>query len=161
GYAPAETGASSNARTHTIALYAFDAVDLTSRWQVNGGLRWEHYDTTVKAIGTNGAATTDEHAADALVSGKAALLYKINTARNVDVSYGTTATPPGTANFTLSSAVNNQNNPDVKPQLSANYEVGSKWDLADGRASLTGAVFHTVNKNVIFTVDATAIPPVY
>ena len=29
------------------------------------------------------------------------------------------------------------------------------------RLSLTGAVFRTVNENVIFTVDATAIPPIY
>jgi len=160
-FAPAETGASSRAQTDTIALYAFDAVDLNSRWQVNGGLRWEHYDTTFKAIGTTGVATTDEHAQDGLFSGKAALLYKINDAGNVYLSYGTTATPPGTANFTLSSAANNQNNPNVKPQQAANYEVGSKWDLPGGRASLTSAAFHTVNKNVIFSVDATAIPPVY
>src|SRR5262245_7818018 len=52
-FAPAETGASSHAHTNTIALYAFDAVDLNSRWQVNGGLRWERYDTTFKAVGTN------------------------------------------------------------------------------------------------------------
>src|SRR5262249_11008607 len=40
-------------------------------------------------------------------------------------------------------------------------EVGSKWDTAGGRLSLTGAVFHTKNKNVIYTVDAAAIPPVF
>ncbi len=71
GYVPGETGASSNARTQTIALYAFDTVDLTSRWQVNGGLRWEHYDTTFRAIAVGGALTTDEHASDGLLSGKA------------------------------------------------------------------------------------------
>ena len=32
---------------------------------------------------------------------------------------------------------------------------------AGGRLSLTGAVFHTTNENVIFTVDATAIPPLF
>lgn len=70
-------------------------------------------------------------------------------------------TPPGAANFTLSAQTNNQNNPSVKPQESANVELGTKWDVAGGRLSLTGAVFHTENKNVIFTVDAAAIPPVY
>ena len=160
-FVPTETGASSHAQAHTIALYAFDAVDLNSKWQVNGGLRWEHYDTTFNTIGTNGIPTTDERAQDSLFSGKAALLYKITDAGNVYFSYGTTATPPGTANFTLSSAVNNQNNPNVKPQQAANYEVGSKWDLAGARASLTTAAFHTINENVIFTVDAAAVPPVY
>jgi catecholate siderophore receptor len=76
-------------------------------------------------------------------------------------SYGTTATPPGTAHFTLSAQVNNQNNPNVKPQTSRNYEVGSKWDFFDRRLSVNSALFRTENKNVIFTVDATAIPPVY
>ena len=37
----------------------------------------------------------------------------------------------------------------------------AKWDLGGGRLSLTGAVFHTENENVIFTVDATAVPPIY
>ena len=49
----------------------------------------------------------------------------------------------------------------MKPQQSSNFEVGSKWDLAGGRLSLNGAVFHTINKNVLFTVDAVAIPPIY
>ena len=70
-------------------------------------------------------------------------------------------TPPGAANFTLSAQANNQNNPNVKPQESNNYEVGSKWDFAGGRLSLNGAIFHTINRNVLFTVDAAAVPPVY
>ncbi len=70
-------------------------------------------------------------------------------------------TPPGTANFTLSAQPNNQNNPNVDPQDSTNFEVGSKWEFAGGRLSLTGAAFRTENENVIFTVDATTIPPIY
>ena len=57
--------------------------------------------------------------------------------------YGTTKTPPGTANFTLSSQPNNQNNPNVDPQISTNLEVGSKWDFYGSRLSLTGAAFRT------------------
>ena len=45
------------------------------------------------------------------MSGKAGLLYRLSDAGNVYVSYGATATPPGTANFTLSAQPNNQNNP--------------------------------------------------
>ena len=37
----------------------------------------------------------------------------------------------------------------------------SPLDMADGRLSLNAAVFRTDNKNVIFTVDATTIPPIY
>jgi catecholate siderophore receptor len=160
-FAPARTGASSTGRANTIGVYAFDTVELSNRWQVSGGLRWEHYDAEFNAVDAAGAVTTDLDAADSLVSGKAGILFRATANGNVYFSYGTTVTPPGTANFSLSAQANNQNNPSVKPQESTNYEVGSKWDLGNGRLSLTGALFHTENKNVIFTVDATAVPPIY
>ena len=161
GFAPARTAAFSEGSTDTIAFYAFDTVDLTSRWQASGGLRWEYYDTTFQAVDAAGLTTTDLGASDGLVSGKVGLLYRINATGNVYVSYGTAITPPGTANFTLSAQPNNQNSPSVEPQKSTNYEIGTKWDFANGRISLNSAVFRTDNENVIFTVDATTIPPIY
>jgi catecholate siderophore receptor len=161
GYAPARSGAFSEGSTDTIAFYAFDTVDLTSRWQASGGLRWEYYDTTFQAVDAAGLTTTDLSGSDGLLSGKVGLLYRVNANGTVYVSYGTAITPPGNANFTLSAQPNNQNNPSVEPQKSTNYEVGTKWDFANGRISLNSAVFRTDNENVIFTVDATAIPPIY
>ena len=67
----------------------------------------------------------------------------------------------GTANFTLSTQPNNQNNPNVDPQKSINYEFGSKWDLFDNRLSLTAPSSAPQNENVIYTVDATAVPPLF
>jgi len=161
GYAPSLTGAFSLGRTATAALYGFDTVNLGMKWQVNGGARWEHYDTTFLAVDATGAATTDAAARDGLWSGKAGVVFRLSSAGNAYAAVGTTATPPGTANFTLSAQANNQNNPNVKPQRSTNVEAGTKWDLAGGRAAITAALFHTVNANVIYTVDATATPPIF
>jgi len=161
GYAPAPTGASTKGWTNTIALYGFDTVDLTPNWQVSGGVRVERYDSQYLAIDATGSTTTRAGVRDVIASGRAAVVYKINANGNVYVAFGSSVTPPGTANFTLSTQVNNQNNPNLKPQQSRNFEVGSKWDLASGRLQLTGAVFHTINKNVIYTADATAIPPIF
>jgi catecholate siderophore receptor len=160
GYAPFETGALSKGWTNTVSLYAFDTVDI-GRWQLSGGLRWEHYRTNFRTLATTGLLTVDEQAKDGLVSGKAGILYKLTSNGNAYFSYGSTATPPGTANFTLSSQVNNQNNPNVDPQKSRNIEIGSKWDFFSSRLSVTGAAFHTINEDVIFTVDATAVPPIF
>ncbi|HEY7287169.1 MAG TPA: TonB-dependent siderophore receptor [Vicinamibacterales bacterium] len=161
GYAVAPTGAASKGWTNTVALYAFDAIDVAPRWQVNGGLRFDRYHTEFHAIDATGLTTTRAGASDLLTSGKVGLLFRVNGDANVYLSYGSTSTPPGAANFTLSTQVNNQNNPNVKPQVSTNLEAGAKWDAAGGRLLVTGAVFHTVNRNVIYTVDATAIPPIY
>jgi catecholate siderophore receptor len=159
-FAPARTAAYSQGDSRTVAVYAFDSVELNQRWQVSGGLRWEHYDVGFESVAATGALTSLE-GTDGLISGKAGVLFRATENGNVYVSYGTSMTPPGNANFTLSAQANNQNNPNVEPQKSTNYEVGTKWDFAGGRLSLNGAVFHTENENVIFTVDATAVPPIY
>ncbi len=161
GYAPVRTGASTTGRTNTIGLYAFDTVDLGRKWQVNGGLRAEHYETTFRTVDAAGVVTADLGSSDVILSGKAGVLYKASATGNLYASVGTSVTPPGTANFALNAQPNNQNNPNVEPQESTNYEVGAKWDVAGGRLSLNAAVFRTENRNVIFTVDATTIPPLY
>jgi catecholate siderophore receptor len=161
GYAVTRSGASTDGVSNTVAFYGFDTVDLGPSWQVTGGLRWEYYDVDFRAVDATGLTTTNESVSDGIFSGKAGILYRIRPEGNVYVSYGTTVTPPGTANFTLSAQPNNQNNPNVLPQESRNFEVGSKWDLAGGRLGLNAAVFRTRNTNVIYTVDATAVPPIY
>ena len=94
----------------------FDTVDVGSRLQLTGGLRVERYDATFLARDAAGVATTDVETDDTLVSGKVGALYKLTDQGNVYFAYGTTKTPPGTANFTLSAQPNNQNNPNVDPQ---------------------------------------------
>ena len=161
GFAPSRTAAFNKGATNTVALYGFDTISLGERWQLSGGLRWEHYATRYRVVDAAGLTTTNERAADGIISGKAGLVFRAASNANLYVSYGTAVTPPGTANFTLSAQANNQNNPNVKPQTSRNYEAGSKVDLFAGRLLLTAAAFRTENTNVIFTVDATAVPPVY
>ena len=45
--------------------------------------------------------------------------------------------------------------------MSRNFEVGAKWDLFGRRLSATVALFDTRNENVIYTIDATAVPPIF
>jgi catecholate siderophore receptor len=161
GYDPARTLAFSRGKTNTVGVYAFDTVDVGTRWQLSGGVRWEHYDASFEAVDAAGATTTDLTASEGLISGKAGVLYRLTNGANVYLSYGSTVTPPGTANFTLSAQPNNQNNPNVRPQESSNYEIGTKLGFYQNRLSVTAAAFRTDNENVIFTVDAAAIPPVF
>lgn len=152
------SAAYSDGDVDTAALYASDAVDLFSRWQVSGAVRAERYAATFRSL-TTADVLTDADASDTLVSGKAGTLFRLSRAANLYASMGTGKTPPGTVNFTLSAQANNQNNPNVRPQESTNVEAGGKWDIDNGRLSMSAAVFRTLNRNVIYTVDATAIPP--
>jgi catecholate siderophore receptor len=154
------TGATAEGSTDTVAVYLFDAVDLGSRFRVNAGVRVERYDTHSHALTADGVAT-DLDGQDTLVSGKAGLIFRLNEQGNLYASYGSSVTPPGSANFQLNASATNQNNPNLDPQRSTNYEFGTKWDLLGKRLQLTGALFRTENTNVIFVVDASAVPPIF
>ena len=159
GYAPAPTGATTDATTRTIAVSGFDVVNI-GKLQLSGGLRVENYDTEFRSLAVTGIRT-DVDAADTVVSGKAGVLYQVTPTLNAYVSYGTTVTPPGSGNFALSTQPNNANNPNVDPQVSRNFEVGGKWDLFQRRLSANLALFDTRNENVIYTIDATTVPPLF
>jgi catecholate siderophore receptor len=154
------SGVVSDGRTNTVAVYAFDAFDLGPRLRVSGGVRADSYDTTSHSV-TAAGVVTDLSGRDTLLSGKAGVVVKLNDHGNVYASFGSSATPPGSANFQLNASPSNQNNPNVDPQESTNYEAGTKWDLAGNRLQLSGAYFWTENRNVIFVVDAAAVPPIF
>lgn len=67
------------------------------------------------------------------------------------VNYALSQQPPGGANFTLSTAANNANNPNMDPQKAKTAELGTKWELMDKRLLLTGALFRTEITNEIVT----------
>ncbi len=160
-YAPARTGAFTDGNTRTAATYAFDTVSFGPRLKVTGGMRLEHYSTEFDSVDAAGVMAPRIQGSDNLLSGKAGVVVQVVRNTNVYASYGTTIQPPGSANFALNAGVNNQNNPNVDPQKAANTEVGIKSDLARNRLSLSASYFHTINENVIFTVDAAAVPPVF
>ncbi|MGC4084466.1 MAG: TonB-dependent siderophore receptor [Vicinamibacterales bacterium] len=161
GFAPSRTLAETTGSTGSVAAYANDAVEVGRRWLVSGGFRLERYSTDYDAKDATGATTTDLQADGTLFSGRASTLFRVTPNANIYLSYGTTVTPPGEANFQLSAATNNVNNPNVDPQRSANLEVGTKFDLRGGRLSVNGSAFRTRNKNIIYTIDSTAVPPIF
>ncbi|MCC6232769.1 MAG: TonB-dependent siderophore receptor [Verrucomicrobiales bacterium] len=162
GFAPQRTGAFTEGQTDTFSLFANDTLDFAEKWKLSGGLRWDAFSTEFRSVNTNGVAIagTPLEVSDQLLSAKAGLAFKPQPNGTVYFSYGRTLTPPGTANFNLSTNLNNANNPIVEPQAASNFELGAKWDLLDSRLSLNAAIFRTINENEI-TTDNTTTPPTF
>lgn len=139
---PYATGAVTDGDTTTAAFYVFDTVDLTDKWQVNAGFRHEHYRTETEI---KGATPSKADTSDDLLSWKTGVLFKPATNGSIYASYATSYTPPGSANFALSTAANNQNNGALDPQKTDNIELGTKWDLLNNQLNITAAVFRTEN----------------
>lgn len=160
GYAPALNGAFTNGSTNTAAMYGFDTLKLNQQWQVNGGVRVERYNTetsrvTLATAAANPGISPDTplgsrlSKSDMLVSWKAGALYKPTPDGSIYLAYATSETPPGSANFALSSSANNINSAALAPQQTKNLELGTKWDLIQKKLAVTATLYRTENRNEI------------
>jgi len=156
----ARTGAFSDGSTTTGAVYAFDTWELGPRWQLTTGVRWEHFTTETQTVAINGTTTTGTSldVSDDLVSWKTGVLFKPVESGSIYLAFANSLRPPGTDNFTLNATPGNNNNvnannPNLDPQRAINLELGTKWDLLDGRLAATAALFKSKNKNDLARTD--------
>ncbi len=151
---PYSVGGYTNGSTATAAAYVFDTLKLTESFHLNGGVRFERYKTETESVSvtqntTTGAITAvtpfSGEQSDNLLSWKVGALYKPASNGSIYGAYATSYTPPGSANFALSSSATNQSNAAMDPQKTVNIEIGTKWDLFDKRLNLTAAWYRTEN----------------
>ncbi|KQP35716.1 catecholate siderophore receptor Fiu [Pseudorhodoferax sp. Leaf274] len=147
-------GASTNGEVTTTAAYLFDTVKLSPAWQVNAGVRWEHYRTEYLSLPATGTTTAPVNLSDSgdLFTGKVGAVYKPAANGSIYVAYATSARPPG-SDFALSGTAGNSNSPNMDPQKARSAEIGTKWDVLDKRLALTAALFRTDNTNEVGTPD--------
>ncbi|WP_286914742.1 MULTISPECIES: TonB-dependent receptor [unclassified Pseudomonas] len=129
--------------TNMASAYAFDSLALSEKWLLNTGVRLDYYNTRVDQSGAQNLQNIAN-----LFSYQVGLVYKPIDNLSLYTSYGTSANPPGANGGT--GGGNDQltaNNDDLSPERSRNIEVGAKWDVLDGRLSLTSAIFQTDKTN--------------
>ncbi|WP_028311532.1 catecholate siderophore receptor Fiu [Derxia gummosa] len=159
---PYATGANTEGKVTTTALYLFDTLHLSEEWKLSLGGRLERYDLTTNSgtIVTGGStgnsatypgyavgsiAPTSLSKAENLFSWNAGLVYKPVPEGSIYIATANSYTPPGSANFTLSSTTTNQASPTLDPQETTHYEVGTKWELLDRRLNVNAAAYRTTN----------------
>ncbi len=156
---PVYTGAYTRGSTLSAAVYVFDTLKFNEQFMLNGGLRWEKFLTeTNSATYTAATALLAQNAPaslnDSLLSWKLGAVFKPAKEGSIYANVSTVYQPPGGANFSLSNAAGNINNAGSEPQKGTNIELGTKWDLLDGKLAATAAIYRTENENEIIN-DAT------
>ena len=134
------TGASTDGSADSTAVYAFDTVNLSDQWELTGGLRWDRFDVDYDSIATTGVSTPFSRVDD-MVSWRAGAVYKPRPNGSVYAAAGTSFNPSAEGLALAPATVN------LEPEKSRTYEIGSKWDVAQNRVSLTGAIFRTDKTN--------------
>ncbi len=126
--------------THTdnIGVYVVDTMAITPQWDILGGIRFDQFNTKFDQYGTTTAHLSRN---DGLPSYNAALVYKPVKNASIYYRYGTSFNPSGESlSLSISTAA-------VAPETTETHEVGGKWDVLNGRMSLTGAVYQIQKGN--------------
>ncbi len=123
----------------TAGTYLQDMIELNEQWKALLGVR---YDIFGQEYDDDRAANVDLDRTDKTWSPRAGLVFQPDQVQSYYVSVSRGYQPSGEV-FAVSTA-----NADLEPEETTNYEVGSKWDLLDGRLAVTTAVFRLERTNM-------------
>jgi len=145
-----------NTQVHTNAfsagIYLLDTFELSSAWELSGGIRLDHFDANEKSVtwvypksgspvGSLQAAGFEQDINKG--TWRSALVYKPSANGSIYFDYGTSF-DPSAEQLSLSAA-----NEETPPEQNESYEFGSKWNVHNGRLTLRGALFRTDRENVL------------
>ncbi|WP_026437331.1 TonB-dependent siderophore receptor [Acidovorax sp. JHL-9] len=144
-------GANNLGTFKTLAFYAQDLVELSAQWKALAGLRYDRFEqeTYERMPGKSNLGRTDTS-----WSPRIGLVYQPSTTWSYYASWSKSFQPSGEA-FSLAA-----NNAQIAPEETTNQEVGVKWDLPDGKSSLTASLFKLERTNIKSTdpVTNTLVP---
>jgi catecholate siderophore receptor len=162
GLIPGPTGAVSQGKTDTTAAYLFDTLKFNEQWQVNAGVRLDHYTTDFSSLvvcGARNGPTCGALPAGSVLPGvntsksgnlpnyKLGVLYKPAANGSIYANFAVSQEPPGGNTLTFSASANSADNPNFDPQKARTIEFGTKWDLLGEKLLLTGALYRTTVSN--------------
>ncbi len=135
-------GADGNrAEVFNTGLYVGDTLTLTPQWLLQGALRYDRFRVT-QVTGSAGKHSTNR-VEDGAWSGRLGVTYKPAPEASLYAAYSQAAQPSALGASTNNNIYGATGGDSYKPAVSKTYELGGKWDLAQGDLSLTGAVFRT------------------
>jgi len=134
------TEKSDEATGDTTAFYVFDTLTLNPQWEVSVGLRYDIYETEYfYQLEDEDEPNAKLEAEDKEFSWSLGLVYK--PAENGSIYFGAgTSFSPSAEDLTASSRGNNAK---LDPEETISYELGTKWELFDGRLFTSAAIFRT------------------
>lgn len=143
-------------RARAISASVMDTVDLSERWTAFAGLRYDRTTISLKTQNTTtGALTGDYDYTEGMWNGHLGVTYKFLPNANVYATYATAQDLNGGESDVGTSAgyggliSSNGQVASGKPEKTENIELGTKWNVLDGKLLLTAAVFRIVKSDVM------------
>ncbi len=134
----------------TAGVYVQDQINLAARWKATAGVRYDYYR---QVLNDRSPSNNDLSRVDYALSPRVGLVYQPKGNVSLYGSYSHSFQPSGEG---LSLATNNA---ELKPETTANYEGGVKFETLGGKLSTTVSTFHLLRNNIKTTdpVDPTKL----
>ncbi len=147
-------------QAETVSAYVMDTVDITDTITLFAGLR---YDDTELDLRTQSAAlqaiTGDYNYSDGIWNGHTGIIWEFRPDANVYLSYSTAAdinggeSDVGTSGGYGGLITFNGEAAGAEPETTENIELGTKWNVFDGKLLLTAAAFWITKTDVMEGAD--------
>ncbi|MEN2387159.1 TonB-dependent siderophore receptor [Comamonas sp. A7-5] len=139
-------GADNHSVFKVASAYLQDLVTISPQWKALAGVRYDRFqqETHERQPGKPDLSRTDT-----AWSPRVGLVYQPSSAWSYYASWSKSFQPSGET-FALAA-----NNAQLAPEKTTSQEVGVKWDLPDGKASVTASLFKLERTN-IKSVDPTS-----
>ena len=130
----------------TFSLFALDTIKLSEQWELLLGGRYDTFDITASGD-SRGTPYSIKSEVD-FFNWQASLLYKPVEAVSLYASASTSSNPSGEQLDSSSPTYGGLNGvEDLEPERNTAYELGAKWEVADGHLLLTAAAFRIDKEN--------------
>ncbi len=150
------------------AIYAFDNIEFSPMFSINAGIRWENNEgeftsatiaTPYPAPPASPVITTAPTARnkEKLVSYRIGGVFKPMENGSIYLAYGNVSTPSQATVNSGCALTGTAQNCDLDPEEGEIWELGTKWDLMDGRLSLTGSIFQNERSKIRLASNDPAI----
>jgi catecholate siderophore receptor len=139
-----------------LGAYIMDTVDLTDKFTLFAGVRFDDFDLSLLRFDQNSTAPTGDYGyGDTLFNAHLGLTYKLTNAGMIYASASTAqdingGEPDSGTNSGYGGLVlYNGDAAGALPETSVNYEFGTKWNVFDQKLLVTAALFQTTKSDVM------------
>lgn len=137
-------------KAKTQAAYVQDQLEITKQWKLLAGIRYDKFQTDQDddLVPANNQFGTSTHQ----WSPRVGAVWQPDEVQSYYVSYGESFNPLA-EQFGLADNANDEN---LEPETNSNKEIGAKWELLDGKLSLTTALYRLEKDNARTTDPVTS-----
>lgn len=132
-------GSPTEANGDSVSFYVFDTLTFNPQWELSLGLRSETFDTKYYYDSEDPSVVAAKK--DNLLSWSTSVVFKPVENASIYLGAGNSFNP--SAEDLTASTRSNSNQAELDPEETTSLELGTKWDLLDGKLGVNAALFVT------------------